>query len=177
MLKKIVFSFLCGLAVAWSMASTASAQTSGSQGFSVIVPTSLSIVAPSSTTSVNHNETDSPQAFPAQVWAVRGNLRSGVNVNFTTTSPFVHAEDPEFRRNAQLDLAVGTTQGPALWTVAKASDATAYATGDNDAQVSVSSSGVGRANLNLTVSFITDDFGTLAAGTYATTVVGTIAAK
>jgi hypothetical protein len=177
MFRKIVFSFLGGIAMLSSYSSVASAQTSGTEGFKVVVPQSLSIVAPATLTTLNHNETDNPQAFPAQVWAVRGNLLTGVNVNFTTASPFIHATDANFKRNAKLELAVGTTQGTAIWTVSKASDATNYATGDNDAQVSVSSSGVGRANLNLTVSFMTDDYGTLAAGDYVTTVLGTIAAK
>jgi len=177
MFRRIVFSFFSGLVLVGSLSNDASAQTSGSQGFTVVVPRSLTITAPSASTSLDHNLTATPQAFPAQMWAVRGNLRTGVVVNFTTMTPFVHTEDSNFKRNAKLDLAVGSSQGPATWSVDKASDTTAFATGDNDAQVSVSSSGVGRADLNLTVSFLTDDLGTLAEGNYATTVVGTIAAK
>jgi hypothetical protein len=175
MFRKIVFSFFGGLVLVGSLASAASAQTTGSQAFNVVVPRSLTITAPSASTSIDHNLTADPQSFPAQVWAVRGNLRTGVVVNFTTSAPFVHTADPNFKRNAKLDLAVGSSQG--VWTVDKPSDTTAFATGDNDAQVSVSSTGVGRAELNLTVSFLTDDLATLAEGNYATTVVGTIAAK
>ena len=177
MFRKVVFSFFSGLVLVGSLSNDASAQTSGSQGFTVVVPRSLTITAPSASTSLDHNLTATPQSFPAQMWAVRGNLRTGVVVNFTTMTPFVHTEDSNFKRNAKLDLAVGSAQGPATWSVDKASDTTAFASGDNDAQVSVSSSGVGRADLNLTVSFLTDDLGTLAEGNYATTVVGTIAAK
>jgi len=177
MLKKIVFSFFSGLALVGSLSNSASAQTSGAQGFQVVVPTSLSITAPPTSASLNHDETSNPQAFPPQTWAVRGNLRSGVNVNFTTATPFTLVGDDTFKRNAKLALAVGTTQGTAAWTVGTAADETNYVAGDNDAQVSVSSSGIGRASLNLTVSFVTDDFATLAAGNYVTTVTGTIAAK
>jgi hypothetical protein len=177
MFRKIVFSFFGGLVLVGSLASAASAQTTGSQAFNVVVPRSLTITAPSASTSLDHNLTATPQAFPAQVWAVRGNLRTGVVVNFATASPFVHTADSNFKRNAKLDLAVGSSEGPANWTIDKSSDSTAFATGDSDAQVSVSSNGVGRAELNLTVSFLTDDLSTLAEGNYATTVVGTIAAK
>ena len=177
MFRRIVFSFFGGLVLAGSLTSAASAQTTGSQAFNVVVPRSLTITAPSASTTLDHNLTATPQAFPPQVWAVRGNLRTGVVVNFTTASPFVHTADSTFKRNAKLDLAVGSFQGPAVWTVDKPTDSTAFASEDFDAQVSVSSSGVGRAELNLTVSFLTDDLGTLAEGNYATTVVGTIAAK
>ena len=177
MFRKILFSFFGGLVLAGSFTSAASAQTTGNQAFNVVVPRSLTITAPSASTSMDHNLTPDPQAFPAQMWAVRGNIRTGVVVNFTTASPFVHTGDSSFKRNAKLDLAVGNWAGPATWTVDKPTDSTAFATNYNEAQVSVSSSGVGRAELNLTVSFLTDDLGTLAEGNYATTVIGTIAAK
>jgi hypothetical protein len=176
MLKKIVLSFVGSFALVSFVSSNASADTTQSQSFKVVVPQSLSIVAPAAVT-LNHNETDNPQTFPAQVWAVKGNSLAGVNVSFSTATPFVHTTDATFKRNAKLDLVVGATQGPATWTVGASTDTTDYAAGDNVAQVSASSSGVGRANLNLTVSFITDSYGSFASGDYVTTVTGTIAAK
>jgi hypothetical protein len=174
MIKKFVLSYVACAALIGFVSETAMAQST--QSFKVIVPASVSIVAPAAAT-LTHNETDAPQAFPAQAWTVKGNSLNGVNVTFSTTSPFVHATDNTFKRNAKLDLAVGTIQGPAAWTVAVASDTTNYTNNDGIAQVTASSNGVGRANMNLTVSFITEEYGVFAAGDYLTTVTGTIAAK
>lgn len=151
------------------------AQT-GNQGFKVVVQPSLSITAPAAI-SLTHDQTDNPQAFPDQAWVVRGNVRNGVTVTFATAAPFVHSEDNTFKRNAKLDLAVDSTQGPATWQVDTATDTTNFAANDNVAQVAASSNGVGRANLNLKVTFVTEDFSLFAAGDYVTTVTGTIAAK
>lgn len=151
------------------------AQT-GNQGFTVVVPQSLSITAPTGVT-LTHDQSNNPQAFPEQAWIVRGNVRNGVTVTFATATPFVHTEDNNFKRNAKLELAVGTKQGPADWNVDTASDTTDFAANDNIAQVAASSNGVGRANLNLKVTFVTEDFSLFAAGNYVTTVTGTIAAK
>ncbi|MCU0713395.1 MAG: hypothetical protein MUC43_15145 [Pirellula sp.] len=151
------------------------AQT-GSQGFSVSVPQSLSITAPTAV-SLTHDQSDNPQAFPEQAWVVRGNVRTGVTVTFATATPFVHTEDDTFKRNAKLELALGVRQGPATWRVDTLTDTTDFASNDNVAQVAASSNGVGRANLNLKVTFVTEDFSLFAAGNYVTTVTGTIAAK
>ena len=174
MFKKVLLS-LAGVA-AFAGLTTDRAHAQSSQVLKVVVPTSVSIVAPVAAT-ITHNETDAPQAFPSQVWTVKGNSLNGVNVSFATTTPFTHATDNTFKRNAKLDLAVGVTQGPAAWTVGVASDTTNYVNNDGVAQVTASSNGVGRANMNLTVSFITEEFGVFAAGDYLTTVTGTIAAK
>ncbi len=175
MFKKFVFSCACAATLVGLVSSDAMAQSS--QGFTVNVPQSLSIVAPTVAAVISHNETDAPQAFPAQVWAVKGNTRNGVNVTFSTATPFVHSTDSSFKRNAKLDLALGTVQGPATWALGTTSDVTNYVADDGIAQVTASSNGVGRANFNLTVSFITEEYGLFAAGDYVTTVTGTIAAK
>lgn len=146
------------------------------QGFNVVVPQSLSITAPTAV-SLTHDQSDNPQAFPDQSWVVRGNVRNGVTVTFATSAPFVNLADDNFKRNAKLELAVGTTQGPATWQIDTATDTTDFAANDNVAQVAASSNGVGRANLNLKVTFVTEDFSLFAAGDYVTTVTGTIAAK
>jgi hypothetical protein len=158
------------------MSSCALAGTTADQTFTVVVPQNISITSPGAV-SLTHDQTDNPQAFPAQQWVVRGNLKNGVNVVFATGSAFVHSTDSTFKRNAKLDLALGTTQGPATWTVGVASDTTNYASNDGVAQVSASSNGVGRANMNLTVTFVTEDYSAFAAGDYATTVTGTVAAN
>lgn len=158
------------------LTSSGSAATTGSQTFTVVVPTNISITAPVAAT-LTHDQTDNPQAFPAQTWTVKGNSSAGVNVAFATTTAFTHATLPTFKRNAKLNLAVGTTQGPATWTVGVAQDQTNYGTNDGVAQVTASSSGVGRANFDLSVTFVTEEFGVFAAGDYSTTVVGTVAAN
>ncbi len=155
---------------------SAQAQTTGNQTFTVNVPTAVSIVAPSAA-SINHDQTDNNNAFPAQTWVVRGNAVNGVNVSFATAAPFTHATIPSMMRDARLDLAVGTTAGPAAWTVNSSSDTSSFGSGDNTASVAASSNGVGRANMNLTVSFVTGSFGEFAAGAYSTTVTGTVAAN
>jgi len=155
---------------------SASAATSGSQVLTVIVPTNISIVAPTAAT-LTHDQTDNPQAFPTQNWVVRGNSNAGVNVSFATANPFVHSTLPAFKRDAKLNLAVGTTQGPAAWTVGVAQDQTNYLLNDGIASVTATSTGVGRANLSLSVTFVTEEFGVFAAGDYSTTVTGTVAAN
>lgn len=164
------------LAIACAVVAPNAYANTGSQTLTVSVPQSISITAPSAV-SLTHDQTDNPQAFPAQPWIVRGNSSAGVTVNFAITSPFTHATQPEFKRNAKLNLSVGTTQGPATWTVGVAQDQTDFAASDNIAQVSASSSGAGRASLNLGVTFLTDEFGVFAAGNYTTTVVGTVSAN
>lgn len=147
-----------------------------SQNFKVVVPDSISITAPAAV-SITHDQTDNPQAFPAQSWAVKGNLKGGVTVSFATASPFVHSTDSSFKRNAKLNLALNNKQGPATWTVDVNQDQTDYVGNDPVAQVTANSNGVGRANFDLTVTFVTEDFSLFAAGDYITTVTGTISAK
>lgn len=158
------------------MTADLSAQTTATQKFTVSVPTSISITAPANV-SLTHNETDSNQSFPAQQWVVKGNTLNGVTVSFSTGSAFVHTTDNSFKRNAQLGLSVASNTGPATWNVTQASDVTDYANNDGVATVQATSNGVGRANFNLAVTFVTDTYGTFAAGNYETTVTGTVTAN
>lgn len=170
---------LCFILAAFSALSTLGvvhAANNGNQTFTINVPASISIVAPNAASLV-HDESDNPQAFPAQTWTVRGNTINGVTVAFSTTQPFIHETDSNFKRNARLELAVASSQGPATWTVTTPADETNYVANDNVAQVAAESNGVGRASLNLTVKFITEEFGVFAAGNYSTTVTGTVTAR
>ena len=157
-------------------ASTASAQSTGSQKFTVVVPTGISITPPSNV-SITHDETENNQPFPAQGWIVRGNSLAGVNVTLSTGSPFTHTVDTNSMRNAQLGLSVSSSVGPAAWTVTQATDTTDYENNDGVATVQATSDGFGRATLDVAVSFITDGFGTFPSGDYETTVTGTVAAN
>ncbi len=151
-------------------------QTTDTQTYTVTVPETISVVAPSAAT-LNHDLTANPQSFDAQTWVVRGNSTTGVTVNFGVTGVFVHTVDGSFQRDVQLGLSTGATQGPATWTITTASDATALATGDLDATVTAASDDVGRADMALTVTFVTGDIGTLLEGDYVATVTGTVAAN
>lgn len=157
-----------------SAASSALAQSS-QQAFKVVVPTGLSITAPVAAQIV-HDETNDEQQFPAQEWIVKGNASAGLNVTFATQDTFKHTSG-NYQRNARLSLGLGATQGPATWQITKATDVTDYAANDQIADVTASSNGVGRANLALTVAFVTEEFGVFAAGDYDMTVVGTVAAN
>ncbi len=174
MFKSIV-RVLSVVGVSSVIANASYAAVTGSQNFTITVPQSISITAPAAAT-LTHDQTDNPQAFPVQAWSVKGNSNTGVNVNFTAANPFIHATNPTFKRNAKLNLALGTVQGPATWTIGVNEAQTNYNT-STGATVTATSTGVGRANLNLTVSFITEEFGVFAQGDYTTTVVGTVAAN
>lgn len=154
---------------------SASAQTA-SQTFTVVVPQNISIAAPSAV-ALTHDESNNNQSFGNQSWLVKGNVRNGVVVTFSTGSAFTHATDNTFKRNAKLDLGVASFSGPATWTVSKASDTTDYRKSDEVAQVEANSDGVGRANFDLGVTFITEEFGVFADGLYVTTVTGTVSAR
>jgi hypothetical protein len=177
MFRKISIVALVACATITTNLQTASAQTTGSQTFTVVVPTSISITPPSNAVQLNHDQTDNPQVFPAQAWLVRGNVRAGVNVSFTAGSPFVNTTDANSKRDLKLDVAVGSSQGPASWNVEVPTATTNFTTGSDTATVTVRSNNAGRASLNLSVSFITNDFGTFANGDYVSTITGTIAAN
>jgi len=166
------------IAITLLQASTLFAQNT--QKFTVNVPPSISVTAPADV-AITHDESNNDQAFAAQTWVVKGNTLNGVTVSFSTGTAFTHTTDPSFKRDALLGLALGTTTGPAgtTWTVDTASDQTDYAnaTPDEVATVAASSNGVGSADFDLAVTFITDTFGSFAAGAYETTVTGTISSN
>lgn len=154
----------------------ANAQSTDSQIFTVRVPQNISITAPSDLL-INHDLSDADQAFAAQAWDVRGNTAAGVTVNFTVNTPFVHQTNNTFKRDAKLSLVKGTTSGPANWTVTSSTDQTNYAGSKNNATVTATSDGSGRANMLVSVSFITGDVGSVLSGDYVTTVIGTVSAN
>lgn len=164
------------MSVLGALVSQLQAETTATQSFSVTVPQSINLTSPSNI-SLIHDESNNPQAFPVQTWNVRGNAAAGVHVTFATATPFIHAADATFKRDAQLELKIGATHGPADWTVGTGKSNTDYATGSEVAQVTASSNGVGKADLLLTISFLTGEFGQFASGNYITTITGTVAAN
>jgi hypothetical protein len=175
-MKKIAFAFVASMLAVAGVSLNLLAADTATQKFTVSVPQNIAITAPANA-SITHDETDNNQPFSPQAWTVRGNTLAGVNVSFATATPFVHTTDSSFKRNAKLDLAVASSQGPATWTVTKATDTTDYGGNDMNASVTATSNGVGRATMNVSVTFITDTFGTFAAGSYEATVTGTVAAN
>ena len=143
------------------------------QRFVVAVPGNVQIIAPPDILIV-HDGSDFDQVFPPQLWEVRGNVLTGTTTTFEVLTPFVHSIDPTLLRDAQLDIAISTTLGPAVWVVNTPTDATDYLSGDNNALVQLSSGFVGWVFVDLTVTFRTVSFAALMAGTYETTVVGTV---
>ncbi len=156
-----------------SSASTAMAQTTATQTFKVIVPAKISITAPSNVV-LTHDQSENDQSFPAQQWVVSGNSLAGVAVSFSTNTAFVHKTDSSFKRDAQLGLALATKTGPATWTVSQAADTTNYVGDDGVATVIASSNGVGKGTFDLSMKFVTNGFGSFAAGDYESTVTGTV---
>jgi hypothetical protein len=153
--------------------SSVHAQTTASQLYSIVVPSSISISAPTETVNLVHDQSDNPQAFPTQTWAVRGNAKNGMTVSFASQS-FANTLEPTFKRNAKLDLTVKSFNGTGVWNVSVPSSTS---TSNTPATVTATSNGVGRASLDLVVSFLTEDFSSFVAGSYTTTVVGTVAAN
>ena len=156
--------------------SSAMAQTTASQRFTVTVPSAIAIIAPANV-SIIHDESENDQPFAPQQWVVKGNSLAGVSATFETNQAFTHTTDPTSKRNAQLGVSINSSVGSAAWTVTQASDVTDFANNDGVATVGVASDGFGRANVDIAVSFITDGFGSFASGEYDTTVTGTVTAN
>ena len=161
----------------FAICSVASAQLSGQQTFIVNVPANMLITPPSPGASLTHDESDNDQIFPNQQWQVRANSRFGATVVFSTNQAFTHTLDNTFVRDARLDLAISSATGPANWTLAVASDQTDYVNGNGIATVQAQSDRPGQAVFDLTVTFVTTDWDTLASGDYATVVTGTLSAN
>lgn len=174
-MKKFLWSVLGvgALLVSTQVAYTAT----DSQQFTVNVPKRVTIQAPTPTVAATLPDSSATLAFPNQAWQVKGNVRNGVAVTFVVQQPFTNTTDNTYKRDAGLTVAVGSTLGPATWTVAGTGSAqTNYAAAVpvNTATVSASSNRVGQAAFNIGVSFLTVDIAQVLEGDYVTTVVGTV---
>ena len=151
-------------------------QSSATQKFTVSVPTSVSIVAPTEA-SLIHNQTNDNQSFLPQTWTVKGNSSKGVNVSFKTGSAFATASGD--KRDAKLTLELKSKAGKGDWTITTPTDSTDYAnsTPKEQASVAATSNGIGRAELDLKVEFVGGEWGLFAAGEYSTVITGTVAAN
>lgn len=173
--KKSVIWFVAVLSVLALTVSDASAQTTGTQTYTLTVDPVLTITAPAAAT-LTHNATDANQVFTAQQWSVSQNNGTGANVTFSTNQAFTNGT---VKRNAKLDLAIASSEAGAAWALTTATDQTAYAatTPDEVATVAANATGPGNATFGLTVTFIDTDYSLLKSGSYSTTITGTIAAN
>jgi hypothetical protein len=171
--NRLIIAWFAGLV----MASAAYAQVNDTQGFKVKVPSRLTIEAPTASVSEDHDGTTSNHTFVPQQWAVKANAKNGATVVFSTDQAFTHEEHSDIKRDAKLDLAIASSSGPTSWTLAVASDQTNHAASDEVATVQAGSTRPGKADFDLTVTFITDDIETLAEGAYDLTITGTLTAN
>src|ERR1051325_3659450 len=76
------------------------AATTGTQSFTLTVPSVLSITAPSAATAT-HDGTNANQAFSAQAWQVDQNQILGATANFAVATPFIHGTNATIKRNCK----------------------------------------------------------------------------
>ena len=137
----------------------------------------LRIIGPPVTT-ITHDGTNNNQAFGLQQWEIHSNAKKGASVNFQTTNAFRNTfGGVTIKRDAKIQLDIDRQEVAANWVVTSAVSQTNYAVGNEVAVVSAISAAPGDATFNVRVTFIETDFSALRAGTYSTTVVGTITAN
>ena len=134
----------------------------------------LAITAPSASVSIAHDATNNDQVFAAQNWQVQCNDNQGGTVMFSTNQAFRNTADGTYQRDARLDLSIASAAAFAQWAVTVASDQTNYAAADGVATVQARSNRRGDATFDLTVTFLTVQYDTLAEGAYQLTVTGTL---
>lgn len=135
-----------------------------------------SIVAPPAE-SLTHNRNDASQVFPEVVWQLYSGVDSGGYTVQWSCGPFVHSVQGALKADARLAIRVVASDGFADWRTTVPNDQTSYAGGDETAAAAAQSVAVGDGQVGLTVTFLNDDYSRLAAGSYTTTVVGTITAN
>ena len=111
-------------------------------------------------------------------WFVAVNSSAGASVTFEA-APFTNSTHNSYQRDVQLRLRRLRNIRGAGWAYDDRVDRTRIANGNNRAVVTMSTTRAGGANVSIRVRFFTgsDPQGTLAAGNYLTTVVGTITAN
>lgn len=111
-------------------------------------------------------------------WYLESNTPAGASVTFSA-GPFVNQDNSAYMRDAQMRLRRLRNQGAATWAFDDQASRTRYANGNMDAVVRMSCTSAGRALVGMRVRFFTETnpAATLPAGSYVTTVVGTISAN
>jgi hypothetical protein len=139
----------------------------------------LRITPPATAATLKHDETDADQSFAPQRWAVASTHKRGARVVFSTEHAFTHTADPTIKRDARLDLAIASADWKARWRITVARDQTEHAAAVpyETASVQAESRKKGAATFDLRVTFLTDNYDSLAAGEYGLTVIGTLTAN
>ncbi|MEZ6090743.1 MAG: hypothetical protein R3C05_22525 [Pirellulaceae bacterium] len=150
------------------------------QRYRVRVPGLVAINATSNSVSIEHDQTDSNQAFDWQSWQVVCNNTGGATVTFETDQAFTHTMQSDIRRDAFLFLS--TASGGGLfrrsdWQITRFADQTDYKNGDQTATVSAEVDRARDGTFNLRVVFLEEQFADTVAGVYELTVTGTIVPK
>jgi hypothetical protein len=175
-MKRVVLTLAVALAAiaAGPQQLFAQATDTDTQTFTVTVAPILSINAPiTGGATIAHDTTDTNQVFPLQTWSALCNNGLGASIDFVIT-PFANGTT---ERNAQLVAAVLSSDASAAWAMTTASATTDYLSATPNATVSAASEGPGNASFGLTVTFIDSDYSVLPAGSFVSTVTGTITAN
>lgn len=151
------------------------------QRYQINVPQNITITCPETLVIINHDDTDTDQVFPTQTWEVKGNAQPGVTVTFQLTGPFDLIGGSGLNhqmRDASLDIAIASTQGPAVWTGSAANISSDISGGTAPPVYTATSTGVGRAFFDLDMTFVNylgaNGYGSYEEGTYETSVIGTV---
>ncbi|MFY9256034.1 MAG: hypothetical protein WAO83_21450 [Fuerstiella sp.] len=155
---------------------TVSAQTS--QLFQVSIDPEATILSLSGDQFQNHPGVEGNLNFFESDWFVESNTSAGASVTFSA-GPFVNQGNPAYRRDTSLRLRNLRNRPGASWAFDNQADRTRYSNGKLSAVVTMSSAGAGTARVGMRVRFLTElnPAGTLPAGSYVTTVTGTISAN
>lgn len=175
--KKAFAALLLASSTTFALADT------DTQVFTVEVPVTIDVTAPSAPSPATKLADDNDVVFSNQQWTVVANDIDGSSITFEAT-PFLSTQGGSTaNRDTKLDLTIVSQAGysgqTTLWAVTTASDTTDYlGVGVNDkATVAAASTDAANAVFALDVTFISGVHGTFASGTYTTTVTGTIAAN
>ncbi len=123
---------------------------------------------------IAHDGQSAPQVFPEVKWIAINSQGFGGAVMSFDCAAFESTLDSRSRVDVQLDLRVIRAPGDADWQVAKASDLSNVAAGDNGVNVMAATSDRGNAQFGVVVTFVNHDASMLISGDYETTLVGTI---
>lgn len=127
--------------------------------------------------SITHNRDDAPQVFSEVVWQLTSGADAGGYTAQWSCGPFHHSVKGTLKADTKLAIRVVASDGLAGWTATVPDDQTDFVGGDETATVAARSLATGDGQVGLTVTFLNNDFSTLAAGSYTLTVTGTITAN
>lgn len=175
-MKRIVLAIVAAAAAVVGAPAGAQAQLTDSdtQTFTVTIAPVISINAPiTGGVTIAHNTLDANQAFAAQTWTAISNNGAGATVDFVIT-PFSNGTT---QRNARLTTGLASSDAGSGWSMTTITGTTDYTSGTPNATVSAASTAPGNATFGLNVTFLDTDYSLLPAGSFVSTVTGTITAN